>query len=420
MSFQQALSSMNIFVIPSWYPSKDHPLTGIFILEQIQSLARANLKNNFAISLWGQMEEGNLLWANDHLKNIRKITKKRPSSKQVRYKQVNLEEYYTPAFTWTNKILSGNLNFIIKANDDHLTMFAKNKGNVSLIHAHVSFPAGYIAQCLSEKYDIPYIITEHMSPFPFDSFIEKGNLSARVLNPIRHADAVIAVSPAAALDIQQKTGVKPVVIPNLVDEKLFTPSPDQQRQYQTDEKSTFTFFTLGRMVPQKGIPDLVKAISIMRNKNARFKIGGDGEHLQEYQRLAEALQADSRIEWLGELSREAAAEAFRNCHAFVLPSVHESMGVVYAEALASGKPIIATRCGGPEFMVKEHNGLLVDVHAPDQLAAAMDYLLEHHNSYSPATIREDFMDHFSSTAITAQIYSLYKAVVSGHPEGLSG
>ena len=108
---------MNVFNIPSWYPSKDHPYAGIFTLEQVQLLAQAKPNSKFALSLWGQKEESKLLWAKDHIKNISKLLKKDVLPKPQKQLENNLQEYYTPAYTWTEKILWGNIYSIIKANE---------------------------------------------------------------------------------------------------------------------------------------------------------------------------------------------------------------------------------------------------------------------------------------------------------------
>lgn len=400
---------MNIFHIPSWYPSADAPISGIFTKEQIIILSKYYSASNFGISLWGQKTEANLLWTKDHLKNVLKIIKglnQHPSQTTL---APNLIEYYAPAFTWTEKFLHGNISGILRANEQNLNIFSQNTGKVSLIHAHVSFPAGLIAQHLSYKYRIPYIITEQMSPFPFESFKSRGKPMNKVLSPIQKADAIIAISPSAAQDIKQMTNVQSIVIPNLVDETVFKPL-SEANSFKSNQP--FTFFTLGRMVQQKGISTLIHAIALLKSDNIRFRIGGDGEYLKEYKQLADTLAIkDHRIVWLGELKREEAAMEFANCHAFVLPSIHESMGVVYAEALACGKPIIATYCGGPEFIVNKHNGLLVEVNAPQQLSQAMNYLVRNIHKYSAAEIRADFMARFSSGVITKKIYTLYESLI---------
>jgi glycosyltransferase involved in cell wall biosynthesis len=403
---------MNVFFIPSWYPSADENISGIFHQEFIHAMALAYPALNFGVSLWGQKTDANLIWAKDHIKNISKLLRFTQERPYQHTNSENLKEYYYPALTWSDKLFRGNIKGIIDANDKNLTSFEFDFGRTALIHAQVAFPAGYIAMHLAARHKVPYVVTEQMSPFPFGCYTRNQQIMDKVLLPIQKADAVIAISPHAALDIQGKTGIKPVVIPNLVNEEIFSPSSPPYRSMDKGEQQAFTFFTLGRMVPQKGIPDLLRAIKLIGNKQVNFRIGGDGDHLQVYQELAKQLQLDTNIQWLGELTRKEAAEEFRNCHAFVLPSIHESMGVVYAEALACGKPIIATRCGGPEFIVQEHNGLLTDVHAPDQLARAMDLMIRHYSKYSPVVIREDFMKRFSSRAVTEQIHTLYRTIIS--------
>lgn len=397
---------MNIFIIPSWYPTKDHPHSGIFTKEQALLLAQHFQKSEIGISLWGQKNESHLLWAKDHFRNLKKIIsyqKENPSEYQL---SSNCTEYYTPALTWTNNIFEGNIKNIIRANEKNLCRFKLRHGKASVIHAHAAFPAGYIAMHLAKKHALPFIITEHMSPFPLPSYFENPLIVSKLKEAILKAQAIISVSPAAAKDIKTKTKIRPLCIPNLANEKIFTPPLNSQNHHP------FKFFTLCGMTPQKGIPDLLNAIAILKNNFVVIRIGGEGECKKEYQELATKLKISHRIEWLGELSRTEVVKEFQQCHSFVLPSLHESMGVVYAEAIACGKPIIATRCGGPEFVVNENNGLLTDVHSPKQLAEAMDYMVVNYSRYQTDIIRKDFLERFSSEVITKKIVSVYEAVIA--------
>ncbi len=373
---------MNIFFIPSWYPSEDAPLAGIFSKEQAVAFSRHYRDARLGISLWGQKSESNLLWAKDPVRNLRKLLLYKQQQAYEKQLYPNYWEFYTPALTWTDKLLNGNIRNIIAANEKNIERFSAIAGKISLIHAHVAFPAGFVAMELARKHQLPYLITEQMSPFPFSCYMSGGQIMEKVLLPLQHANQVIAISPHAAADIKSKTGVSPILIPNPVDEGLFSPI--------TPPPATvpFTFFTLGRMVPQKGIPDLLKAVSLIKHQAVKFRIGGDGENKQQYQQLAEGLGVAHKIQWLGSLNRREAASEFQQCNAFVLSSIHESMGVVYAEALACGRPIIATRCGGPDFIVNSSNGLLTEVGNPHQLAEAMDSMISSYASYQPQLIRE--------------------------------
>ena len=397
---------MNIFIIPSWYPSTDAPFSGIFTLEQAVAFSIEYPKSNIGMSLWGQKDEKSLLWIKDHVKNIIKMLNHVKQQRSEVKRKDNFWEFYTPALTWTDKVLHGNIKNIVRANEKNLLRFSALVGKVSVIHCHVSFPAGYIGMQLADKYKIPYLITEHMSPFPFPSYMKGKKILPKIKTPILKARTVISVSPYAAADIREKTGIQPVIIPNLVDENLFTPAKE------LPPSPFFTFFTLGRMTSQKGFPDLLYAIKILNNHNVKFRIAGEGQLKEDYKQLSKKLNISSQIEWLGKLSRKEAAKEFQKCQAFVLSSIHESMGVVYAEAIACGKPIIATRCGGPEFMVNTENGLLVDKNSPEQLAHAINTLINNYKKYNPDTIRKDFMEQFSSKVITERLYSLYEATVS--------
>ena len=127
---------------------------------------------------------------------------------------------------------------------------------------------------------------------------------------------------------------------------------------------------------------------------------------------AQALGLADRVRWLGPVSRVQAPKLFTDCHIYVMPSRHETFGVVYAEAIASGKPIIVTRCGGPEFIVNATNGVLVDVGNVPALSQAMQTMAAHWADYSPQAIRQDFEQRFSRAAVVRQLRALYQEVLN--------
>lgn len=396
---------MNVFYIPSWYPSIDHPITGIFIYEMIDGITECYPNLNAGVSLWGQQEERTLLYSGKPLRSFQKIFQSKALKNKVDHIKNNWTVYYSPTLTWSKKIFDGNLKSLLKSNNHNFRSFEESFGKIDLIHAFVTFPGGYIAMKLAEKYKIPYVITEEMSPFRPDIFMNpKHRIGEQVLLPLKSAAKVIAVSPAAAQEISSYSGSPVSYIPNMVDEHFFTPPKNVARQRK------FCFFTLGRMVEQKGIPILLEAISKLKNKNVLFRIGGDGENLNQYKHLSQAMSLDN-IEWLGALDRTQARQHFQDCHAFVLPSLHESMGVVYAEAIACGKPIIATKCGGPESIVNEQNGLLAEVGNSDDLAHKIIMMMDNYDHYHPATIRADFLQKFSRKAVSSQLMEAYQEIV---------
>lgn len=397
---------MNVFVIPSWYPSQDHPINGIFNKEQTIALAKLYPQANFCISLWGQQDESNLLWGKDHLYNIIKILnflKEKESESNI---LPNLFEKYTPALTWTQKLLSGNISKIISANESNLKQFEKRVGKVNVIHAHSAYPGGYIAYALSKRFNIPYLITEHITPFPSKYYLtSKGDIKTNIMNAFSHAHYIIAVSPALQHKIIDLDLQNSVCIPNLTDEEFFKPT------LTVPDKGQIILFMLGRMVEQKGVPILLNALNKLSDNQIKLRIGGDGENIDEYKNIASKLNLRN-VSWLGLLNRTEVRNELQQCHILVLPSLHENLPLVLLEAIACGKPIIATKCGGPESIVNEDNGLLAEVGDSDDLAHKISWMIDHYDRYRPEIIRADFMNRFSQKVVGNQIMELYKKAIA--------
>jgi glycosyltransferase involved in cell wall biosynthesis len=94
----------------------------------------------------------------------------------------------------------------------------------------------------------------------------------------------------------------------------------------------------------------------------------------------------------------------------VVPSRRETFSLVTAEALASGTPVVATRCGGPEEILTEETGQLTDVDDPAALAVAIDAALA--RSYDPLALRRYAVERFGSAAASNRLGRLYESVTS--------
>ncbi len=402
---------MNIFMIPSWYPSQDYPIQGIFIKEQALALAEQYPDVGVGISLWGRNREDCLLWASQPLKSLKKIQKfksRAAHTTRFRTQKKNLYEMESPTLIWSERIFWGNFKNIVLANERNFLAFQTKVGKIDLIHAQVCHQAGLIADQLAQKYKIPYLITEQMSPFPFHAILQNnGKLKEKYQQAYQNASANIAISPALQAQLDALEIPNTHFIPNLANEDFFKPD------VQVRKPTNFTFFTLARIETQKDIPTLLYAIKkiLKTQKNIQFIIGGEGSQLKACQQLAISLGIAQSITWLGLLNRAQALQALQEAHAFVLASLHETQGVVWVEAIACGLPIIATRCGGPECIVTPQNGILVPKNDPEALAQAMEQLLNHYQNYSTEHIRQDFLQRFSKKTVTAQLLRLYQEVI---------
>ena len=131
-----------------------------------------------------------------------------------------------------------------------------------------------------------------------------------------------------------------------------------------------------RLEREKDIASLIQAMKIVQEAvpDARCLIAGDGSQKDELQRQIEALGLSESVTLLGFCADAASLMAAADL--FVLPSLAEPFGLVLLEAMALGRPVIATRAGGPlEIVVDGETGFLVAPSSPDALAEAVQRLL---------------------------------------------
>ncbi len=138
-------------------------------------------------------------------------------------------------------------------------------------------------------------------------------------------------------------------------------------------------FYVGRIVREKGIQVLIQAIpQILHDQpSTKFVIAGKGPHLDNLKRQASYLGVDDRIFFTGFISDEERNKLYRVADLAVFPSLYEPFGIVALEAMATETPVIVGNVGGlAEFVEDGVNGLLVEPGNPQQLAGAVNYLLE--------------------------------------------
>jgi glycosyltransferase involved in cell wall biosynthesis len=220
-----------------------------------------------------------------------------------------------------------------------------------------------------------------------------GRLAARpVLWHVRVADSdglldrvlcalatrVIATSRAVARRFARAPG-KVRLVPNGVDLKHFAPRPPSAalRAMLAVPPSAPVAVSIGRHVPEKGYRHLLDAAALV----ARAKPGvhwilvGDGELRSELEAQARRLGLASCVHFTG--SRDDVADVLALADVFVLPSESEGFGRVLVEAMAMGRPVVATNIGGiPDVVLDGMTGLLVERAAPAALADAVRALLD--------------------------------------------
>lgn len=272
-------------------------------------------------------------------------------------------------------------------------------GKPDIIHSHF-YDIGYISTILKEKYNIPLVHTEHSSQ---TAKVEISSSTSRICKTVySSADCVLAVSSSLGRNINEQWGIKPFIIPNIVDISIFRFGIKQ-------ESKNFVFTSIGHLIEGKGFDILIEAFKNANfNKTVHLKIIGQGPDRRKIQKLIDKYGLRDQVFLMGFLKRIDISDILCESDAFVLASRGETFGVVYIEALLSGLPVIATTCGGPEDFIDEHNGILVPNGNISLLSESLMKMHKHINRYNRKSISENCFSRFGPQTISNQLTQIYK------------
>lgn len=139
-----------------------------------------------------------------------------------------------------------------------------------------------------------------------------------------------------------------------------------------------TVLSVARMYPRKRLGDLLYAATILRERipGVQVRIVGEGPESSRLRALHADLGLGDAVVLLGEIARAQLAVEYARARCFCLPTVQEGFGLVFAEAMAAGLPVVACRAAAvPEIVEDRRTGFLVNPRSPDELAMAMETLL---------------------------------------------
>ncbi|MGG7146564.1 glycosyltransferase [Clostridium butyricum] len=382
---------MHIMVIPSWYASSRNKVHGSFFKEQFKALSNAGIKVTVAyneiwpITMLGRIKEnrGIEFSIEDNLKTYR-------------YKDFN----YLPK----NPLMFRSFN---KRMDKLYKEIVEKEGKIDIIHAHSALWGGISAQYISEKYNIPLVITEHSS-LNYARYV-KESYKKYIYKAYDKADALIAVGNGLKNEMKNYTNNDIKVIHNMVDLKKF--NIDIKSSEKNNSEDTFNMFSCAFLEEGKGMENLIEAFYLaFKSKDAILRIGGDGSLREKLEGMIKELGMENQIFLLGALSREDVAKEMKNCKCFALASEHETFGVVYIEALACGKPVIGTYNGGADDIIKDYNGIIIEKKDVEKLKDALVKMKNEYKTYDKNEIREKTILSYSENVLVEKLKGVYKEI----------
>lgn len=200
-------------------------------------------------------------------------------------------------------------------------------------------------------------------------------------------------------------------IKNTVDNEIFYPLVLEEReakrralaqQLGLSEDTRFVLFA-GRLHPQKDPVLLVRSIAALNESNIHLLIAGYGELAEQVRSEIDQLGLSKRVTMLGGVKQAELAELHRVCNAFILTSAYEGLPLVALEALASGTPVVTTRCGETPKLLSSDSGVVCEERTPNAIADALHKVLLHPENYPiKACVRT--AQPFSACTVVTDVY----------------
>jgi glycosyltransferase involved in cell wall biosynthesis len=263
------------------------------------------------------------------------------------------------------------IEWLLKAGFHYRRMLRQKSFN--LVHAFFGFPTGWLCYRTADR--LPYVISLRGSDVPGQH--ARLALDYKLLGPIfraiwKRASALVACSeglksralrflPSAAID----------VIPNGVDLERFFPSKTTQLSNE------LRLVTVGRLSVTKRIEILIDAIEILikQGYKVRFSIIGGGAAEESLRKLIMEKNLISCVELTGRVESEKMPDFYRGSDIYISATMQEGMSNAMLEAMASGLPVVTTRCEGLEELITE-NGIVVEQAGAEPMAEAIKQLAD--------------------------------------------
>jgi len=247
-----------------------------------------------------------------------------------------------------------------------------------LVHAFFGLPTGWLCYRTAER--LPYIISLRGSDVPGEH--ARLQLEYKILGPLlkriwTRASGLVACSEGLkkrALEFLPTVNID--VINNGIELDRFHPAEHNELS------KALKLVTVGRLSGTKRVEMLIEAVEILSTKgrSVRLTIAGGGGMFERLQRLIEQKRLSNIINLTGRIETEQMPDIYRQHNIFVSASMQEGMSNAMLEAMASGLPIVTTRCEGVDELIVD-NGVVVKGDTAEALAEAINKLAENQQDY---------------------------------------
>lgn len=343
---------------------------------------------------------------------------------------LNLKVYYptrkfvelnnTPKFLDEDPILNKNDKFFFNKRHKNVLNHIEQKYNfkeIDILHAHSLFSNGNLAYSIKAKYDIPYVVAVRSTDINlhFKKLLHMRNKGIKIL---KKADRIIFLSPSykeylinkyVPTSLKEDFKRKSVVIPNGIDSFWFENINHTKRN---SNKNKLKILSVGHINKRKNALLTAKAIQLFRERtgiDVELTLVGKVKDDDYFNKI---LRYDF-VKHFSYQAKEDLKEIYRESDIMIIPSITETFGLVYAEAMSQGLPIIYSKGQGFDRQFDEGTvGYSVNSNNSNEIVDKMQLILKDYHYISNNCV--SLIEKFSWDRISKEYIKIYKNILSSN------
>lgn len=367
------MTSAKVLFLPKWYPNQDDPQLGIFIRKHARAVAQSHQVAILYLQPDSTIARYQLIHQSKD--GLEEFVLYYPSSRvgvQTMKKVLNFWQYVRYTYIGWKKVLD---------------VF----GKPAITHIHVMNRPSLLAIYLQIRHQIPFYISEHWSGYITQQYAQQSWLKRQYTQWVFKkavSTSVVSEQLKVAMTQQHLANVK-YVIPNVVEA-----IPESVKCEELPVIIPASSFIIIGMVADlrdeiKNISGVLIAVKKVLKTRQDFQLhivgGGPDEAILRQKAIDMELQ--DHVFFHGRQDNQVVLPFLQKIHFLILNSYYETFSVVAAEALAAGKPVISTKCGGPEVFLDEQAGRLIPVGEEEALVEAIQDMLDKYQDFLPSTLK---------------------------------
>lgn len=386
-----------VLFLPRWYPYLEDPMFGIFIERHAKCISKqVDIKVLFVHPV-SRLSPG-LHFRRENRNGIDTLC--------IHY---NNNPYHNRFFNHISSLI-----YYIRAQYLGYKLLYPGSEKPDICHVHVLTKPAFLAFWLHLLYGVPYIISEHWSRYQPHLKRYNGYFRRKATSLIAiHASAITAVNDhlRSAMQHCRIINTNFQLIPNVVNTNLYS-----YHQLLVHPKLKPMMVHISTFEDaSKNISGLLRTIARLAavRDDFSFRLVGNGIDFEKMKNMADNLGLSSPVvEFVGMANEEQVVQHLNDAAFLVQFSNYENQPVVILESFACGRPVVATRVGGIPEMVSNERGILIDAGNEEQLAIALNSMIENYRNYNPLMLRNYAISNYSPEIVGKRFIQLYNDVLN--------